>query len=217
VGHIGRLELEDLLVFGSSIIGVSCLSVASAANRMRLENREQKLTEDLAVQAMTDSLTGCLNHRGFHSQLQVEIDRARRYGRPLCMAMIDVDNFKSVNDRFGHQTGDNILAAIGASLTQLCRSSDVVGRVGGDEFAVVLPETELSAVVSFARRLTQVNQHLLDGMLSFSIGVAQLNRGEPSSFNLLHDADAALYEVKRNGRDGIAFFDDSELVFTRTA
>jgi two-component system, cell cycle response regulator len=182
---------------------VSILALASSRNRRRLERHERKLKHQLAAQATIDALTGCWNRRAFHDRLRQEIQRAVRHHRPLSVAMIDVDRFKAVNDQHGHLVGDELLAWVGHALRELARTTDIVGRIGGDEFIVLMPDTNPAAAVNQAIRL----RHALPGSapvpVTLSVGIAGLDRNEPTAEGLLRAADSSLYEIKRSGRDGI--------------
>jgi len=107
--------------------------------------RSQGASRRLEREADADPLTGLANHRAFHDRLRTEVERAQRYGRPLSLACLDVDGFKDVNDQFGHQAGDKVLREVAARLTTVARSADLVARIGGDEFAILLPETTAEA------------------------------------------------------------------------
>jgi len=166
----------------------------------------RRLEEDLRAQANTDPLTGINNRRYFLEQLQQEIQRARRYGNQLSMLLIDLDNFKQINDRFGHAAGDQVLQRAVALLAAGLRSPDILARFGGDEFAALLPETDLETARQVAQRLcddaanTPVMEDGSGGTFSFSIGVTMLADEEGA---LIRDADAALYDAKAAGRGGV--------------
>lgn len=172
------------------------------------DNRKRKRLElELRRLADTDGLTGALNRRGFLNLLQEETDRASRYDRTLSVLMIDVDRFKSFNDRLGHAAGDRILKEAFRCWQQTLRSSDTIGRLGGDEFGVILPETDHDEAVKTSQRLRNV---LADRSFGFvtgkdrvtaSIGCAQLAKSETVE-DLLARADAGLYRAKREGRGG---------------
>jgi diguanylate cyclase (GGDEF)-like protein len=138
--------------------------------------------------------------------MQREIVRARRYGKPLSMIMIDVDNLKSVNDRFGHAAGDQVLRQV-ASCIQPTRASDLAARVGGDEFALILPETPSGGAEQVAWRLLEAVHTVrldFDSAISMSLGIAQLESGDDGEGEtLLARADKAMYRAKR-GRLGCA-------------
>jgi diguanylate cyclase (GGDEF)-like protein len=156
----------------------------------------------------TDSLTEAANPRAFEDALRMELGRVLRYRRPLAVAYIDLDNFKSVNDRFGHSIGNQALRTVAGILRGTLRRTDVVGRVGGDEFALILPETgEEEARVA----LYKLRGHLRDAMVTngwpigFSIGCVTCLDGNRTVDELLELADEAMYKVKANGKDSIEF------------
>ena len=172
------------------------------------DNRKRKQLEDeLRRLAETDGLTGALNRRGFLNLLQEETDRASRYDRSLSVLMIDVDRFKSFNDRLGHAAGDRILKEALRCWQQTLRSSDTIGRLGGDEFGVILPETGYDEAVKTSQRLRNVLACQSFGFVTgndrvtASIGCAQLAKSETVE-DLLARADAGLYRAKRGGHKG---------------
>jgi diguanylate cyclase (GGDEF)-like protein/PAS domain S-box-containing protein len=161
--------------------------------------------EELARLALHDGLTALLNHRAFHARLEEEVERARRYGAPLCLALVDLDHFKSINDTHGHQTGDRILAGMARLLRDTARTTDPLGRVGGEEFAWLLPETALAdAAVACERARAAVHgATIVDGVdCSVSSGVVQLGEDETAE-SLYARADRALYAAKAGGRDRV--------------
>jgi diguanylate cyclase (GGDEF)-like protein len=200
----GRFSGTGALVLFGVLAGVSALSVAASRNRIERERRERELSEQVALLAATDGLTGCAVRRVFYERLEEEIARSLRNGHPLSLMLIDVDSFKSVNDTFGHLVGDHVLAAIGASLREHSRSFDLVGRLGGDEFAVLMPDTEAPAAVGLAERIRLESSAGSEVPVTFSIGVSDLDRSIPTAEHMFDDADFALYQVKRGGRDGVA-------------
>ena len=195
---------RDLLMIAAVIGGMSALAVAASVFRARLQRARAVLLEEIAALADTDGLTGCLNHRAFHEHLRVEIDRAVRSGRPLSLVVVDIDNFKSVNDTYGHAVGDEALVAVAFALRRELRSVDVVGRVGGDEFAVILSDTSLDGAETHARRIARTLERRPTPRVAVSIGMAALDTARPDAPQLLRDADRALYHVKETGRHGIA-------------
>lgn len=157
----------------------------------------------LAALAMTDPLTGLANHRAFHTGLLAEVERARRHGRPLALAVIDVDHFKQVNDTHGHQVGDGVLVEVARRLALAGRRGDLIARVGGEEFAWIVPEAELAAaegVAERARRAIAGATFPGVGSLTVSVGVAELGPGD-GAVELYGNADAALFAAKRSGRN----------------
>jgi diguanylate cyclase (GGDEF)-like protein len=194
-----ELPQESLLMLTAVVAGVVILTISSSIHRDRLHNAHAVLVGELFRRGQTDELTGCSNHRAFYERLADEIDRAIRYGRPLCLIVGDVDQFRAYNDQFGHDHGDTTLAAVGAHLRTYARSSDIVARIGGDEFAVLLPETTLDEATVVARRI--VRGAVDDAILpTISAGVAPLRADEPTARRLFRDADQAMYAAKKAGR-----------------
>jgi two-component system cell cycle response regulator len=158
--------------------------------------------------ATVDSLTGCLNRRALMEKLEAEFGRVQRYGVSLSILMVDVDRFKTINDTFGHLTGDGVLKQLGELLRREVRTVDVVARYGGEEFVIVLPETGLDGAMSFAERIrARVARHEFpnaDAPLSatVSVGVAAVPPAEIGSpEGLIALADEALYRAKNEGRN----------------
>jgi diguanylate cyclase (GGDEF)-like protein len=157
-----------------------------------------RATAELADRARRDPLTGLLNHQAFSEELELELERARRYRRDLAVVFCDVDAFKQINDTRGHLEGDRVLHRIAASLTEITRGSDFAGRLGGDEFAVCLVETNLEAGHAFVERL---ERHMAELGVEVSAGVAQFPADGSTMVELLRRADARLYDEKRSRRD----------------
>ena len=158
--------------------------------------------------ARTDFLTGVLNARFFHELAQMEINRSIRYKRPFTLAFIDVDNFKTINDTFGHTTGDIVLRAIGMNIKTHLRRTDIVARVGGDEFVVLLPETNAQiapvAISNMQRALlSEMNEN--GWSVTFSIGVLTLSDPRLSVDEMLGRTDQLMYIVKNSGKNNIQY------------
>ena len=155
----------------------------------------------------TDVLTFLPNRRKIIVDLQEEVIRSNRYGTPLSISLVDIDHFKNINDTHGHTTGDEVLRNLAARLRGQIRHPDTLGRYGGEEFLIVLPNSEVTAAVEQASRLCQrvrAMQIEFNGLklsVTISIGVAQLKIGKENWEQFLNRADAAMYTAKKNGRD----------------
>ncbi len=178
--------------------------------RVRVGLRIWTLHEQLRRAATRDSLTGLLNHDAFHRTLATEMSRARRFGRPLTLIMLDLDFFKAVNDTFGHPVGNATLESVAQLLRDSVRECDIIGRLGGEEFAILLPEASAPDALQAAERLRlSVRESLRipdlrDHVLTVSVGVADSEDPRATSAAQLVDlADRALYLAKRRGRDQV--------------
>jgi len=166
-----------------------------------------ELERELAEQARTDSLTGALNRRAMEDAALREMARSTRYGYQLCMIMIDIDNFKHLNDTLGHAAGDCALQAFSHAVKAMLRRPDLLARTGGDEFTILLPDTPAFAGVAAAERVRQAIEALeisFEGELikfTVSAGVAQLDPAEGGWEGMLKRADAAMYEDKGASRN----------------
>lgn len=160
----------------------------------RIEHQQELLTE-----ARTDPLTGLLNRRALDERLEAELARQDRSGGPLSLLLIDIDNFKPVNDEHGHAHGDKVLQGVADAMRRIARTADVLGRIGGDEFALLLGDTHENGAWTAANRLLEAIREI---GVTVSIGAAT---AEPSGHwdvaSLLRAADEALYEAKHAGRD----------------
>lgn len=194
---------ERATLWGTVTVAVVMLTMHYAYLR-RTDRQSRQHLEKLTF---LDALTGAYNNRYFEMALAAEVKRARRHGRPLCMAYIDLDNFKPVNDTLGHAVGNRVLADLGRLFLASARESDTVGRIGGDEFAVLLPETDMAGARIFAERTRErVERYTLqvspdaqvDGVRC-SIGVVELPDGEITPDEFLKMADAAMYRAKKAG------------------
>ena len=167
--------------------------------------RESVITE----LALTDALTALNNKRYFKNRLEQEFSRFKRYGRPLCLIQIDLDHFKTVNDTWGHQAGDEVLKTISTVILANCRKNEVAARVGGEEVAIIAADCQLEAAVQLAERLREVIEtqtitwqgNLIQVTASF--GVVQANEQTENAWALYQAADKALYQAKQNGRNRV--------------
>lgn len=156
--------------------------------------------------AFTDHLTGLANRRRFERQLEREIARTLRYTRPFCLLLLDIDHFKQVNDSYGHEAGDEAIRRIAVILQAGTRGIDTAARIGGEEFAVLLTETELSGGLEVAERLRlaiKAEEIPVVGQVTASFGVAEFPLCAPTGRELVAIADSAMYEAKRQGRDRV--------------
>lgn len=170
-------------------------------------NRVSKL-QSLAA---TDGLTGLINRRQFNHRLDTEIARAKRYNNPLSLALFDIDDFKKINDFYGHPTGDRILKELGLLITNNVREPDVSARYGGEEFALILPETGQIDAYELLERLRALIEHTVFCLpdnpmtVTISVGVAQLDISHARAYELIEKADAALYEAKKQGKNRVVY------------
>jgi len=157
------------------------------------------------------------NRRYFDLFLKNEVDRSRRFGRGLGIMMLDIDHFKEYNDAFGHPAGDKALQFVARCLRQERRSADVVARIGGEEFALILPETEADGALKVAEKIRAAMTGLSDlrRPLTLSMGICILHGTDIEAEAIVRQADLALYEAKGRGRDQICFFEDKGLINER--
>lgn len=181
--------------------------------RRRAEEALKRSEESYRRLSLTDSLTGLYNRRHFHDQMHTETSRAIRYGHPLSLLILDLDNFKSFNDAFGHLVGDHVLTILADSIRNCFRQTDCGYRYGGEEFAALLPETALADALEVAERLRAMFADADLGLHGFpnlrgsvSIGVAQFKPDE-SITDFIHRADAAVYRAKDLGRNQVVAAD----------
>ena len=156
--------------------------------------------------AFTDHLTGLANRRRFERQLEREVSRTMRFGHPFSLLMIDIDNFKNLNDSFGHDAGDDAIRRIGRVLREGTRGIDLAARIGGEEFAVLLVETNQQGAIEVAERLRLAIKALeltSACQITASFGVAECPVDAQTAPDILKAADVALYEAKRSGRDRV--------------
>ena len=165
---------------------------------------------ELEYLARFDPLTGVANRRHFIEMVEAETARASRYGKPFSILMVDIDRFKEVNDAYGHQAGDRVLQALCATCKIVLRAFDLVGRWGGDEFAILLPETPPAIAPQVAERLRDAIERTMVDLamhapfhFSVSIGCASRNAKDDNLDTILAFADKALYDAKRTGRNRV--------------
>lgn len=207
-------------IFASRLLGIIItLQVAIAAlfyffgmdrgvrDRFERQLREELLiqTEDLARQAATDSLTGLANRMKFDARLNEELSRSLRNARPFSLIIFDIDHFKEVNDIYGHPVGDQVLVRLSRTVDASIRQADLLARWGGEEFAILLPDTDAAAAYETAKKLRLLVAHTIFehvGTITASFGVAQVLPGDHAD-TLVARADNALYRAKLNGRNRV--------------
>jgi diguanylate cyclase (GGDEF)-like protein len=185
----------------------------SMGEAIKLSLSNLRLRENLREQAMRDSLTGLFNRRFLDETLPRELHRATRANTPLCIAMLDLDHFKQLNDALGHQTGDLILRSLGKMLSEFLRKSDIAVRYGGEEFLLVLPDTSLSGTLQRMDEIRALMQLMpipdsVGGVsqITISVGVAMAGIHGSTAAELIRAADNALYSAKEQGRDRVVVF-----------
>jgi diguanylate cyclase (GGDEF)-like protein len=179
--------------------GVFCIVLLLLAEVRTLVARLQE-------QSLTDELTGVANRRAFLDVAGREIERSRRYEHDLSLAYLDIDGFKAVNDRFGHAVGDRVLIALAGVAGATARSVDTVARIGGDEFVVLMPETDTLAALPLAERLRAACSRAAGpskAPITCSVGLVTFERAPDDIEELLTSADALMYEAKAAGGDGV--------------
>jgi diguanylate cyclase (GGDEF)-like protein/PAS domain S-box-containing protein len=188
--------------------------LSAFANQAAIAIENARLYEQVQRVAITDELTGLYNRRGLFLWGEREIERAFRFERPLAAVMFDIDHFKQVNDQYGHPVGDRVLRALGECCREHLRAVDIVGRYGGEEFAIILPEADLVSATQIAERLREsiARVCVLDAghnpiCVTASLGVAVLTSQVKNLATLLDQADQAQYRAKQAGRNRVAVFE----------
>lgn len=206
---VGILYVDDFRPREFTAREVSILTLL--ANYAAFAIERATLLEETRLRSITDDLTKLYNHRHFIQMLNQEVERSARYGRPVALAMIDIDFFKNYNDTYGHLEGNAVLKEVARALTLRSRQVDVVARYGGEEFAVIMPETDKANAVAMAHRLRSlVEKHAFPreasqpgGHLTISLGVACHPDDAGDPVDLMARADEALYRAKHEGRNKV--------------
>jgi diguanylate cyclase (GGDEF)-like protein len=199
----GHTYSHLLVLYWNSIVNLAfflAFTLALSAVKKAFETAKQS--------ARTEPLTGIPNSRAFGEVLEREIDRARRYGHSISFAYIDLDDFKAVNDRFGHSDGDLLLQAVANTIKKGIRETDTVARLGGDEFAILLPETGPKAARQFIERIRDSLSHDVEEHgwpVTFSIGVVTFMRPPIDVNEAIRIADSLMYSAKNSGKNTIKF------------
>lgn len=190
----------SITYWNTSVRLITFIIIVYLLNALHKKFQEQERLAD------TDGLTGAMNTRGFMQRVENELERARRYGYACTLAYIDLDDFKGMNDSFGHTMGDNLLKDLVALMHQYTRASDVVGRLGGDEFAIFYTETDAEAALKAIRKLRlHINDHMEHAKwpVTLSIGAVTVDDGECDLLELIKVADNLMYSVKGLGKNNV--------------
>jgi len=188
-------QLEELIARVRAGVRIVALQKALLETNSRLEEL-----------SLTDSLTRVPNRRAFDERLQAAYEHSRRYERSLSLVLLDIDHFKLINDQHGHDAGDHVLRTVADVIADNSRHSDFVARIGGEEFAVLLPETPLFEAMQFAEKLrcSIAVAPSATGRVTASIGIANVPHSQiQTAADLFHAADQALYRAKANGRNRV--------------
>ncbi len=209
-------ETKDVIVgmhLMTNVIGLSISARLYTHRRLNFKAHAEEMELKLVLSrlASIDSLTNIANRRIFSEKALEEFQRAQRYKKPVSLILIDIDRLKKINDQYGHLAGDEIIRHCAAILNEQIRGLDVAGRLGGDEFGILLPETQLLDAVTVGKRIQQRSKQeftLTDGekvVLSLSLGIATMKEDDQNYEDLFKRADRRLYKAKENGRNNLVF------------
>ncbi|WP_339500053.1 GGDEF domain-containing protein [Pseudomonas canadensis] len=196
-----------VLVFSTFVVSATRKLSDALEKAFRLTRQMERAHNISTRAAQTDELTGLMNRRAFFEHAQVLYAQCRHNQQPLCALMMDMDHFKEINDTYGHQAGDQVLRQIGGVISASFRQADVYGRLGGEEFAVLLPNTSLETARDIAEQLIKAISGLASEPvhgLTASLGVASTHTQDQDLHDLMNTADKALYRAKAQGRNQVA-------------
>lgn len=203
IPHIARTMTMAVHILVQMVGLLAAMQIRSFRRKAFLAYVKEREASELATRLwQIDPLTGCFARRHFLELAEQEIARAKRYKHPFCVVMMDLDRFKNINDQFGHMSGDQVLKTFSKLVHEQKRRSDILGRLGGEEFALLLPETSLKNAQLAAERIQNVwaeTEILLAGLVinsTVSVGVAELGNSDQNFEELLHNADMLMYEKK---------------------
>ena len=217
-GYSENYSYEEAINKGASDLVFKPFRFEELMLRLKRVLKERRLTKDrnrilskLENLAITDGLTKLYNLRHFYNQLEIEIDRSNRYGHPLALLLLDIDNFKTYNDTYGHLEGDKVLVKLGQIITSCLRTMDFAYRYGGEEFTIILPETTGEEAKNVAHRIktsVEIENFVPESgdivNITISIGVTEYFTKEPLA-TVIQRADRAMYKSKAKGRNTISF------------
>ena len=196
-----------VLVFSTFVVSATRKLSDALEKAFRLTRQMERANTISTRAAQTDELTGLMNRRAFYERAQVLYAQCRQHQQPLCALMLDMDHFKAINDTYGHQAGDQVLRQVGGVISASFRQADVYGRLGGEEFAVLLPDTSLETARAIAEQLIKAISGLaaepVHGITA-SLGVASTHSHDEDLHGLMNTADKALYRAKAQGRNQVA-------------
>jgi diguanylate cyclase (GGDEF)-like protein len=205
----------NIRLVSGEVIEFRCKALPDGGRLLTYGNVSDLVRQAEALErlASIDGMTGLNNRRNFLVLAEAEWSRFTRYGRPLALLMIDIDKFKSVNDTYGHDVGDEVIKAVAAILLERKRASDIVGRLGGEEFALALPEATLDSAAAAGERLRQIVENhvvvIVAGVripITISVGASICDAAVSGIEALIKQADVALYEAKHSGRNRVCRF-----------
>lgn len=211
VARTAETSLTDMVALKEEKSILAATMQETVCELTESQTKLEESAEELHRLATTDSLTGAMNRRHFFEQTKKEVYRAERYDRAVALAAFDIDHFKRINDTYGHAAGDECLIKFVDMINDNIRESDIFARFGGEEFVLVLPETEISDALQLCERLRMsvaelvVNHADSDITFTVSVGVTGIEPGELDFDRPLARADAALYAAKRDGRNAVQF------------
>lgn len=187
--------------------------VWSIVEQKQADEQIRQLNIQLERLAMMDELTGLMNRRAFFIQGAKEISRSKRHRTPLSLLMLDVDSFKAINDQYGHEAGDQVLQHVAQKFVEKVRDMDMIVRMGGEEFCVLLPNTRTEDAIKLAERIRQTVEQegcqIQDQIINVtvSIGVASYSKNTSSLEAIIRQADDSMYQAKKQGKNQVAFLD----------
>jgi diguanylate cyclase (GGDEF)-like protein len=208
-GHNKKVRYADVIRAGALDFIKKPIDQAELEAKLARALRERRMIKKLEALSMSDSLTSLLNRRAYDQSFTHEVERAHRQNYPLFLALLDIDNFKSYNDTYGHSEGDKILTTLGKSLNEYTRNSvDLCFRLGGDEFAVLLPQTTAEQAKEIIERVMLNFSESNANQTTLSVGIVACRRNDQldldvDTHNMQKQADQAMYEAKSSGKNRI--------------